>query len=80
MIHWRYTHILCIILYILQCKNLLLQVDQEMQRRTLLQNDIKTHLQTITHLRNAEKQMDNDMALLKEGNKGVGHELRRVKE
>ena len=44
--------------YLLQARNLNLQVEQETQKRNLLQNDIKTHCQQITQLKSSQKQLN----------------------
>ena len=69
-----------VLCFVLQSLNLKLQADQEIQRRTLLQNDLKAHNITITQLKNAEKHLQKELEGAQEGNKGVGSELRRVKE
>ncbi|KAL3869241.1 hypothetical protein ACJMK2_041948 [Sinanodonta woodiana] len=61
-------------------RNLSLQVEQEIQRRNLMQGDFKSQTQDLVKQKNREKQLQNDIQDLKHEKYNVEEELRKLKE
>lgn len=61
-------------------KNLNLQVEQEIQRRNLMQSDLKTQTQELNKAKAREKQYEKDLCELREERQKVEEELRKLKE
>ena len=74
------SKILSNIFLILQNRNLALQVEQEIQKRTLMQGDLKTHNQTISQLKTSEQRLQMENNKIREEKKGIESDLRKVKE
>ncbi|KAK6188435.1 hypothetical protein SNE40_004608 [Patella caerulea] len=63
-----------------KCKNLSLQVEQEVQRRNLMQGDLKNQYVDINKAKSKEKALEKEIADLKEEKRLVEEEVRKVKE
>ncbi|XP_048758911.2 rho-associated protein kinase 1-like [Ostrea edulis] len=61
-------------------KNYALQVEQEIQRRNLMQGDFKSQTHDLTRYKTMEKQLNKEISDLKEEKRGLEEELRKVRE
>ncbi|KAK3585004.1 hypothetical protein CHS0354_024918 [Potamilus streckersoni] len=61
-------------------RNLSLQVEQEIQRRNLMQGDFKSQSQDLVKQKNREKQLQNEIQDIKNEKSNVEEELRKLKE
>lgn len=57
-----------------------LHVEQEIQKRTLVQNDMKGQLHELALMKTAEKQSSKEIALLKEAMKSRDDDIKKLKE
>lgn len=61
-------------------KNYSLQVEQEIQRRNLMQGDFKTQTHDLSRYKNMEKQLNKEISDLKEEKRSLEEELRKIRE
>lgn len=59
-------------------KNYSLQVEQEIQRRNLMQGDFKTQTHDLSRYKNMEKQLNKEISDLKEEKRSLEEELRKL--
>ena len=61
-------------------KNLSLQVEQEIQRRNLMQSDFKTQANELARFKTIEKQLNKEISDLKEASRSSEEDIRKLRE